>query len=227
MTYVVTDNCIKCKYMDCIEVCPVDCFYEGENSSSSTRRMHRLRRLRSRIPAEAIKPDTEPGHEKWLRINTRIRLRMAEHHGQEGTARRRQGVRRRRRQVREVFLGGARRRRLRRAGAFRHLSRAIAVCDKAPLAMPSIATCPRTALRGCGKLLILSPFCDRVLSHADDNPSIHGVRAIITERREIFWGPGSLGPDIPLESPPPVPSPPVVIARAEPERPALSGPKQE
>jgi ferredoxin len=31
MTYVVTDACIKCKYMDCVEVCPVDCFYEGEN----------------------------------------------------------------------------------------------------------------------------------------------------------------------------------------------------
>ena len=31
MTYVVTENCIKCKYMDCVEVCPVDCFYEGEN----------------------------------------------------------------------------------------------------------------------------------------------------------------------------------------------------
>ena len=31
MTYIVTDNCIKCKYMDCVEVCPVDCFYEGEN----------------------------------------------------------------------------------------------------------------------------------------------------------------------------------------------------
>ena len=30
MTYVVTDACIKCKYMDCVEVCPVDCFYEGE-----------------------------------------------------------------------------------------------------------------------------------------------------------------------------------------------------
>src|SRR5439155_1328827 len=30
MTYVVTEDCIKCKYMDCIEVCPVDCFYEGE-----------------------------------------------------------------------------------------------------------------------------------------------------------------------------------------------------
>jgi len=30
MTHVVTDECIKCKYLDCIEVCPVDCFYEGE-----------------------------------------------------------------------------------------------------------------------------------------------------------------------------------------------------
>ena len=31
MTYVVTEDCIKCKHMDCVEVCPVDCFYEGEN----------------------------------------------------------------------------------------------------------------------------------------------------------------------------------------------------
>ena len=31
MTYLVTDNCIKCKHMDCVSVCPVDCFYEGEN----------------------------------------------------------------------------------------------------------------------------------------------------------------------------------------------------
>ena len=31
MTFVVTENCIKCKYTDCVEVCPVDCFYEGEN----------------------------------------------------------------------------------------------------------------------------------------------------------------------------------------------------
>ena len=32
MTFVVTDNCIKCKYTDCVEVCPVDCFYEGRIS---------------------------------------------------------------------------------------------------------------------------------------------------------------------------------------------------
>ena len=31
MTYIVNDKCIKCKLMDCVEVCPVDCFYEGEN----------------------------------------------------------------------------------------------------------------------------------------------------------------------------------------------------
>jgi ferredoxin len=31
MTFVVTDKCIKCKYTDCVEVCPVDCFREGEN----------------------------------------------------------------------------------------------------------------------------------------------------------------------------------------------------
>lgn len=31
MTFVVTDNCILCKYTDCVEVCPVDCFYEGPN----------------------------------------------------------------------------------------------------------------------------------------------------------------------------------------------------
>jgi ferredoxin len=31
MTYVVTDNCIRCKYTDCVDVCPVDCFHEGPN----------------------------------------------------------------------------------------------------------------------------------------------------------------------------------------------------
>ena len=31
MAFVVVDNCIKCKYTDCVEVCPVDCFREGKN----------------------------------------------------------------------------------------------------------------------------------------------------------------------------------------------------
>jgi len=31
MTHVVTDNCINCKYTECVEICPVDCFHEGPN----------------------------------------------------------------------------------------------------------------------------------------------------------------------------------------------------
>ena len=71
MTYVVTDNCIKCKYMDCIEVCPVDCFYEGENMLV----IHPDECIDCGVcepecPADAIKPDTESGLDKWLQINT-------------------------------------------------------------------------------------------------------------------------------------------------------------
>jgi ferredoxin len=71
MTYVVTDNCIRCKYMDCVEVCPVDCFYEGENMLV----IHPDECIDCGVcepecPAEAIKPDTEPGLEKWLEVNT-------------------------------------------------------------------------------------------------------------------------------------------------------------
>lgn len=31
MTYIITDSCVKCKYTDCVVVCPVDCFHEGKN----------------------------------------------------------------------------------------------------------------------------------------------------------------------------------------------------
>lgn len=31
MTFVITESCVRCKYTDCVEVCPVDCFYEGPN----------------------------------------------------------------------------------------------------------------------------------------------------------------------------------------------------
>ncbi|MDO8360405.1 MAG: ferredoxin family protein [Devosia sp.] len=72
MTYIVTDNCIKCKYMDCVEVCPVDCFYEGENMLV----IHPDECIDCGVcepecPAEAIKPDTEPGLDKWLEINAK------------------------------------------------------------------------------------------------------------------------------------------------------------
>jgi ferredoxin len=71
MTYIVTENCIKCKYMDCVEVCPVDCFYEGENMLV----IHPDECIDCGVcepecPAEAIKPDTVAGLESWLKLNT-------------------------------------------------------------------------------------------------------------------------------------------------------------
>ncbi len=68
MTFVVTDNCIKCKYMDCVEVCPVDCFYEGDNMLV----IHPDECIDCGVcepecPAEAIVPDTQPGLESPAR----------------------------------------------------------------------------------------------------------------------------------------------------------------
>ena len=70
MTYVVIEACIKCKYMDCIEVCPVDCFYEGENMLViNPDECIDCGVCEPECPAEAILPDTEAGQEKWLEIN--------------------------------------------------------------------------------------------------------------------------------------------------------------
>jgi ferredoxin len=70
MAYVVNEACIKCKYMDCVEVCPVDCFYEGENMLV----IHPDECIDCGVcepecPAEAITPDTAAGAERWLEPN--------------------------------------------------------------------------------------------------------------------------------------------------------------
>ena len=70
MTYIVTEDCIKCKYQDCIEVCPVDCFYEGENMLV----IHPDECIDCGVcepecPAEAILPDTDEEAVKWLALN--------------------------------------------------------------------------------------------------------------------------------------------------------------
>ena len=71
MTYVVTDACIRCKYMDCVEVCPVDCFYEGENMLViNPNECIDCGVCEPECPAEAILPDTEGGLEKWLELNS-------------------------------------------------------------------------------------------------------------------------------------------------------------
>ncbi|HHB83643.1 MAG TPA: ferredoxin family protein [Devosia sp.] len=73
MTYIVSDNCIMCKYTDCVEVCPVDCFYEGENMLV----IHPDECIDCGVcepecPADAISADTESGIEKWLEINAKF-----------------------------------------------------------------------------------------------------------------------------------------------------------
>lgn len=70
MTYIVTEACIKCKYTDCVEVCPVDCFYEGANMLV----IHPDECIDCGVcepecPPEAILPDTESEAEKWLEMN--------------------------------------------------------------------------------------------------------------------------------------------------------------
>jgi ferredoxin len=70
LTYVVTENCIKCKYMDCVEVCPVDCFYVGENMLV----IHPDECIDCGVcepecPAEAIVPDSDSKATDWVELN--------------------------------------------------------------------------------------------------------------------------------------------------------------
>jgi len=69
MTYIVTESCVKCKYTDCVEVCPVDCFYEGENMLviNPDECIH-CGVCEPECPIEAIKPESEELID-WLEIN--------------------------------------------------------------------------------------------------------------------------------------------------------------
>jgi ferredoxin len=70
MTFVVTDVCIKCKYTDCVEVCPVDCFYEGENMLViSPEECIDCGVCEPECPIEAIVPDTDSRADAWLDLN--------------------------------------------------------------------------------------------------------------------------------------------------------------
>lgn len=70
MPYVVTDKCILCKYMDCVEVCPVDCFYEGKNMLViNPDECIDCGVCEPECPAEAIVSDADDKDGKWLEIN--------------------------------------------------------------------------------------------------------------------------------------------------------------
>ena len=75
MTYVVIDKCIKCKYTDCVDVCPVDCFREGKNMLViDPDECIDCGLCVPECPVDAIFPDDElpDGKEEYIALNARL-----------------------------------------------------------------------------------------------------------------------------------------------------------
>jgi ferredoxin len=75
VTFVVTESCIKCKYMDCVEVCPVDCFHEGPNMLViDPEECIDCTLCEPECPAEAIYADDEvpAGQEQFTALNEEL-----------------------------------------------------------------------------------------------------------------------------------------------------------
>ena len=75
MTFVVTENCIKCKHTDCVSVCPVDCFYEGPNFLAiNPDECIDCGVCIPECPVDAIVADNDINTNTplWLEINTRL-----------------------------------------------------------------------------------------------------------------------------------------------------------
>jgi len=75
MTYVVTENCIRCKYTDCVDVCPVEAFHEGPNFLViNPDECIDCDVCVPDCPAEAIfaEGDLPPGQEKFIEINAEL-----------------------------------------------------------------------------------------------------------------------------------------------------------
>ena len=72
MTYIIKEECIKCKLLDCVEVCPVDCFYEGKNMLViKPDECIDCGVCEPECPINAIEPDTNEAAGKWIEMNTK------------------------------------------------------------------------------------------------------------------------------------------------------------
>lgn len=70
MTYVVTDACIRCKYMDCVEVCPAEAFHAGANMLViNPDECIDCNLCAPECPAGAILPDVERDADPWVALN--------------------------------------------------------------------------------------------------------------------------------------------------------------
>jgi len=75
MTFVVTENCIRCKYTDCVDVCPVDCFHEGPNFLViDPEECIDCAVCEPECPAEAIVPEENltPEQTRFLALNAEL-----------------------------------------------------------------------------------------------------------------------------------------------------------
>jgi ferredoxin len=75
MTYVVTEACIRCKYTDCVEVCPVDCFHEGPNFLAiDPEECIDCSLCEPECPVSAIfaEDDIPSGQEQYLELNAEL-----------------------------------------------------------------------------------------------------------------------------------------------------------
>ena len=78
MSYLVTENCIKCKHTDCVNVCPVDCFYEGPNFLAiNPDECIDCGVCVPECPIDAIKSDSDKSIDSilWTDINRRLSLK--------------------------------------------------------------------------------------------------------------------------------------------------------
>ncbi len=112
MTHIVLESCIRCRYTDCVDVCPVDCFREGPNMLViDPDECIDCAVCIPECPVEAIKAEEDVTEEQkqFIALNAELRQGLAEHHAHEGASSRRRGVEGRARQARapEALMASA------------------------------------------------------------------------------------------------------------------------